>query len=99
MREIIPVDGKTRIRRVDSRNWTVEIYRKPKKGDGGERWVQANGSNLGPFANKPDSPVIIQCLLDNAKELDGFDGTMKEYAKAVDRTGKRIAASIENGGA
>ena len=98
MKEIISVDAKTRIRRVDKMNWTVEVYRMPTKGDGGERWVQANGNGLGPFAGKPDSPVIVKCLLDNAPELDGFEGTMQEYTKAVERAGKRIAASIENGG-
>ena len=97
MREIIPVDGTMRIRRVDKMNWTVEKHIVSK--DGNPRWEQVNGTGKGPFAGKPDSPVIVRCLLDNAPELDGFEGTMREYAKAVDRAGKRIAASIANGGA
>lgn len=95
MAGIIMVDERTRIRRVDSQNWTVEVFRKPKKGDGGERWAQANGNGFGPFAGKPDSPVIVGCLLDNAPELDGFEGTLQEHARAVDAASRRIAASIK----
>ena len=96
MKEIIQVDEKTRIYHMDSLNWTVQVYREVKKKDGTVemQWVNANGQ-YGPFAGKPDSPVIVGCLLDNTPELDGFEGTIQEHARAVDAASRRIAASIK----
>jgi len=91
MRGIIMVDAKTRIRKMDKLNWTVE-RRFARKGL--EVWECANGAGRGPYAGRPDSPVIVSWLLDNAPELDGFEGTLGEYAAAVSRAGKRIAKSI-----
>ena len=91
MTDCIMVDERTRIQRIDSMNWTVQVLRDEPKG---QRWRQANGDGHGPFAGKPDSPVIVSCLLDNAPELDGFEGTLAEYTKAVEKAGARIAVSI-----
>ena len=95
MKEIIMVDEKTRIYHMDSLNWTVQTYREVKKKDGPSemQWVNANGP-YGPFSGRPDSPVIVGCLLDNSPELDGFDGTLQEHAKVVDAASRRIAKSI-----
>lgn len=92
MAETIMVDERTRIAHIDKMNWTVQVLRDEPSG---QRWRQANGDGHGPFAGKPDSPVIVGCLLDNAPELDGFEGTLAEHAKAVDAASRRIAASIK----
>lgn len=93
---LIQVDEHTRIRRVDSMNWTVELLKDSTKRDGTteRRWDQANGRGFGPFANRPGSRVIVECLLANATELNGFEGTLAEYTKAVEKAGARIAVSI-----
>lgn len=95
MKEIIMVDEKTRIYHADSLNWTVQVLRTVEHKDEtkSEEWTNANGK-YGPFAGKPDSPVLIGWILENAQELDGFDGTLAEYTKAVDKAGKCIAKSI-----
>lgn len=95
MREIINVDERTRLRHMDPMNWTVDKLCDVKRKDGTEarEWRVANGAS-GPFAGRPDSPAIVACLLDNAPELDGFDGTLAEHAKVVDAASRRIAKSI-----
>lgn len=95
MKEIIMVDEKTRIYHMDSLNWTVQTYREVKKKDGPSemQWVNANGP-YGPFSGRPDSPVIVGCLLDNSPELDGFDGMLAEYTKAMNKASTRIAMAI-----
>lgn len=96
MREIINVDERTRLRHMDPMNWTVDKLCDVKRKDGTEarEWRVANGAS-GPFAGRPDSPAIVACLLDNAPELDGFEGTLQEHARAVDAASHRIAASIK----
>lgn len=96
MKEIIMVDEKTRIYHADSLNWTVQVLRTVEHKDEtkSEEWTNANGK-YGPFAGRPDSPAIVACLLDSAPELDGFEGTLAEHAKAVDSASRRIAASIK----
>lgn len=91
MTDSIMIDERTRIQRIDSMNWTVQELRDEPKG---QRWRQANGDGHGPFAGRPDSPAIVACLLDNSPELDGFEGTLQEHAKAVDAASRRIAKSI-----
>lgn len=95
MREIINVDERTRLRHMDPMNWTVDKLCDVKRKDGtkAREWRVANGAS-GPFASRPDSPVIVKCLLDNSSELDGFEGTLAEHAKAVDAASRRIAKSI-----
>lgn len=91
MAETIMVDERTRIAHIDRMNWTVQVLREEPSG---VVWRQANGNGRGPFAGRPDSPAIVACLLDNAPELDGFEGTLAEHARAVDAASRRIAKSI-----
>lgn len=80
---------------MDSMNWTVEVLRDVRKKDGARasEWCVAQGS-CGPFCGRPDGEPIVRWLLANAPELDGFEGTMAEHARAVDAASRRIAASI-----
>ena len=57
--EIIQIDETTRIRHMDSRNWTVEILRDCKTKDGTpyRDWKQAKGDGYGPFYSKPQGCV------------------------------------------
>lgn len=88
MREIIMVDEETRIRSMDALNWTVEVYRLPKKGDGGERWVQANGNGHGPFFGRLSD--AFSWLLDYLTNRDlpaevDMDGYVRAYRRTADR--------------
>lgn len=90
MTEIIDIDEKTRIRRCDPMNWTVEVLRPVEHRDGSEStsWVGANGQKYGPYFGK--LAPAFSWLLDYLTERDtpdtvDMDGYMRAYRRTADR--------------
>lgn len=95
MPELIQIDGKTRIRRFDKMNWTVESLRPVKKKDGTtvDEWTLPKGANYGPFFHKPEH--ALSWLLDNRhRSTSGtlsLEDAIAEYRSIADK----LAADVE----
>lgn len=88
MNGVIQIDEKTRIRRIDPLNWTVEFLKdcKTKDDEPYTEWRQANGNKFGPFCRSAADAVAW--LLDYRYGDSGFNGDLKlaiaEYRHIAD---------------
>lgn len=88
MDEVIQIDEKTRIRRIDPLNWTVEVLKECEAKDKTKytEWRQANGNKFGPFCRSAADAVawLLDCRYGNS----GFNGDLKlaiaEYRHIAD---------------
>ena len=94
MPEIIQLDEKTRIRRMDSMNWTVELLRPAKKGRsvGKPTWDCAN-YGYGPFFKNPADalPWLLDNLHASTPGTLTLEGAIAEYRGIADK----LAADVE----
>lgn len=96
MPEIIQVDDKTRIRRMDRMNWTVESLRPVKKRDGttAVEWAMPKGVNYGPFFHKPEH-ALSWMLNEKHMQTDGtltLEQAVAEYREIA----AKFAADVES---
>ena len=94
METIINLDGKTRIRRVDPANWTVEVLKDRKRKDGAAytEWTQANGDKFGPFLKTPMG--CVSWLLDRRFGDSGFQGGLKEALAEYGRIMRELSEAV-----
>ena len=94
MPEIIQLDEKTRIRRMDSMNWTVELLRPAKKGRsvGKPTWDCAN-YGYGPFFRKPAD--ALPWLLDNLHASTPGTLTLEQAIAEYREIADKLAADVE----
>ena len=94
MDRIIQIDGRTRIRRMDRMNVTVEKLQevKTRSGEPVEKWTMANGQKYGPFCQSEGA--ACKWLFEQECLPDGFQGDLKTAVASWERKAAEIVAKV-----
>lgn len=98
MAKIYEIDEKTRIRRMDALNWTVEALKNVKKKDGttSEEWVGAKGQGYGPyFGNLGAAARWIAENKASKTKIADLKGFISAYERIRSEIVSKITAQIE----